>query len=222
MTTIQSNIASQELMTAMNPAKSVAGQAKETQDRFMTLLVTQMKNQDPLNPLDNAQVTSQLAQLSTVTGIEKLNTTLEAMMTSFQSNQALQAASMIGHGVLTPGSSLALDDGKALLGFEMANPADQVQITIRDAGGKVVRTLDVGAREAGVHPLAWDGTTDAGGAAPDGSYQFSVQATRAGVQAAETSLAFGVVSSVTTGGNGVQLNVPSLGTVAFADVRQIL
>jgi len=82
---------------------STTGTAQGTEDRFLKLLVTQMKNQDPLNPLDNAQVTSQMAQLSTVTGIEKLNAALTTMSQSFASSQSLQAANMIGHGVLVPG-----------------------------------------------------------------------------------------------------------------------
>src|SRR3990172_3775053 len=80
--------------------------AAETQDRFLKLLVTQMKNQDPLNPMDNAQVTSQMAQLSTVTGIDQLNVTLQALSDSMVPNQTLQAATMIGHGVLVPGEGI--------------------------------------------------------------------------------------------------------------------
>ena len=105
MTTVNSNatVLPQALLDQMNGSSAAKkSTAEEAQDRFLTLLVTQMKNQDPLNPLDNAQVTSQLAQLSTVTGIDKLNGTLESMMGSYQSNQALQAANMIGHGVLAP------------------------------------------------------------------------------------------------------------------------
>lgn len=222
MTTIQDSVASPGLLAAMNPAKSAATQTQETQDRFMTLLVTQMKNQDPLNPLDNAAVTSQLAQLSTVTGIDKLNTTLEALMTSFQSNQSLQAAGMIGRGVLIPGTSLGLNEGKALFGVEMKEAADNLTVTIRDAAGKAVRTMDLGAQDAGIRTLAWDGQTDAGAAAPDGAYRFDVSATRGGQKAAGEGLAFGMVGSVTTSPTGVQLNIPALGSVGLTDVRQIL
>jgi flagellar basal-body rod modification protein FlgD len=222
MTTIQNNVASPELLSSMNPGKTAANQTKETQDRFMTLLVTQMKNQDPLNPLDNAAVTSQLAQLSTVTGIDKLNTTLEALMTSFQSNQSLQAAGMIGRGVLTPGSSLQLAEGKALFGVEMTEPADKVTVTIRDAAGKAVRTMDVGAQDVGIKTLGWDGQTDAGSAAADGDYRFEVTATRGSQSAGSNALEFGMVGSVTTGATGVQLNISGVGSVALADVRQIL
>src|SRR3954466_4446382 len=108
MTTIQNNVMPPSVLAAMNPSAAATDKstAVAAQDRFMTLLVTQMKNQDPLNPLDNAQVTSQLAQLSTVTGVDKLNATLESMMSSFQSSQSLQAANMIGHGVLVPGTDV--------------------------------------------------------------------------------------------------------------------
>src|SRR4051812_48267458 len=98
------------LMDTMNTKKAATKKSavEETQDRFMTLLVTQMKNQDPMNPLDNAQVTSQFAQLSTVTGIDKLNDSLANMMGSYQNSQTLQAASMIGHGILAPGFGIDL------------------------------------------------------------------------------------------------------------------
>ena len=198
--------------------------AAEAQDRFMTLLVSQMKNQDPLNPLDNAQVTSQLAQLSTVTGIDKLNTTLEALMGSFQAGQSLQAAGMIGRGVLVPGDALRLADAKASFGVELAEPADSVGVTIRDAAGKAVRTLALGAHEAGVLPLAWDGRTDGGGVAADGRYRIEVAAERGGQKSSAGGLAYAEVRSVSAsaGGQGARLNLDLGREVALADVRQIL
>ncbi len=220
---IQDNTVSPSLLAAMNPAKETAKSgAAAAQDRFMTLLVTQMKNQDPLNPMDNAQVTSQLAQLSTVTGIDKMNTTLESLMGSFQSNQSLQAANMIGHGVLAPGASVVLADGKGMLGVELAEPADKVQVTIRDAAGKLVHAIDMGSMKAGMQQLQWDGATDSGGVAASGQYTFEVTATRAGEKVDATKLAFGIVDSVSMGAQGVKLNIPSLGAVNFTDVRQIL
>ena len=220
---IQDNVVSPSLLAAMNPIKETAKSgAAAAQDRFMTLLVTQMKNQDPLNPMDNAQVTSQLAQLSTVTGIDKMNTTLESLISSFQSNQSLQAANMIGHGALVPGASVALADGKGVLGVELAEPADKVQVTIRDMAGKLVYTIDIGSMKAGMQQLQWDGATDNGGAAANGQYVFEVTAMRAGEKVDVTKLAFGKVDSVSTGAQGVKLNLPGLGAVNFTDVRQIL
>src|SRR5687767_7932008 len=101
---------------ATNTAKSAAD---DIQDRFLKLLVTQMKNQDPLNPLDNAQVTTQLAQISTVNGVERLNSAIRAISDSFAAGQSLQAAGMIGREVLVPGSTLQLAGGAARFGVEL-------------------------------------------------------------------------------------------------------
>lgn len=222
MTTVQSNNkVTDDLMAAMNPAKKKTSTTQEAQDRFMTLLVTQMKNQDPLNPLDNAQVTSQLAQLSTVNGIEKLNTTMEALMGSYQASQSVAAANMIGHGVFVPGSNVALQDKKALLGLELTEPADKVVITISDASGKAIHSMDLGAMKAGVHPLAWDGKTEKGDA-PNGEYTFKVTAMRGDAKVEATNLSFGVVNSVTTNTQGVKLTLPGMGDYTMSDVKQIL
>ncbi len=217
------NVASNELLSAMNLKASSASGADAAQDRFMTLLVTQMKNQDPLNPLDNAQVTSQLAQLSTVTGIDKLNNTMQAMMASTQAAQSLQAANMIGHGVLVPDTSLSLAGGKAAFGAELSGPADAVQVTIADGAGNPVRVLDLGARAEGTAALAWDGKTASGATAPDGQYQIQVTATRGGQKVTAHALGFGEVISVSTGSGGAKLNLSGhAGPVAMSDVRQIL
>lgn len=224
MTTVQNNnTVSNDLLAAMNPAtKSTQSTADAAQDRFMTLLVTQMKNQDPLNPLDNAQVTSQLAQLSTVTGIDKLNTTLTSLMGSYQSAESLQAAGMIGHSVLVPGNGMTLTDGQALLGVDLAGPADSVKVSVFDSTGKQVHSIDLGKQDAGVQPFKWDGTTDSGVAAADGKYTFKVVATSEGQSVDATALSFGQVGSVSTGATGVKLNVLDIGAVSMADVRQVL
>jgi flagellar basal-body rod modification protein FlgD len=225
MTTISGNAAPSALMTAMNPAKPGAVEAEGSlaaQDRFMKLLITQMKNQDPLNPLDNAQVTSQLAQLSTVSGIDKLNATMNALMGSFQANQSLQAAGMIGHAVLVPGNSVALVESKALLGVEVTEPADTLELTIRDGNGKAIRKMDLGAQQPGVYPLHWDGKTDSGATAADGKYTFEVAATRGSEKSKAAPLSFGEVTSVTTGAQGVKLDLRNFGAASLADIRQIL
>lgn len=224
MSTVQSATGpSADVLAAMNPGKKEAkSTAAAAEDKFLTLLVTQMRNQDPLNPLDNAQVTSQLAQLSTVTGIDKVNATLEALQGSMQSNQSLQAASMIGRGVLAPGSTLHLSEGKAFLGVELAESADSVQVTIRDSSGNPVRSIDLGGNDAGMLPLQWDGKTDSGADAASGKYTFDITARRAGKAVEATALAFGDVASVASGAQGVKLNVLGIGEVKLADIRQIL
>ena len=222
MTTVQTNNkAIDDLMATMNPSRKAKSTTQDAQDRFMTLLVTQMRNQDPLNPLDNAQVTSQLAQLSTVNGIEKLNATMESLMASYQASQTVQATNMIGRGVFVPGSDLALEDGKALFGFELPEPADKVVVTISDATGKVVHSMDLGEMKAGVHPLAWDGKTDKE-TLEDGEYTFKVKATRGDEKVEAVNLSFGVVNSVTTNTQGVKLTLPGIGDFSMSDVKQIL
>ncbi|MDF3036808.1 MAG: flgD [Paucimonas sp.] len=225
MTTVQNSPISDSLLATMNPSKnSSKSTAADAQDRFMTLLVTQMKNQDPLNPLDNAQVTSQLAQLSTVTGIDKLNGTLESLMGSYQQSQSLQAASMIGHGVLVPGSSLELlPETGAYLGVDLGQSVDSLQLTIKDATGRVVDTVDTGSHDLGVSVLHWDGVDSTGAVLPPGQYKFEMTAMQGGQKVTTVApLSFGSVSSVSTGAQGVKLNVPGIGTVDMNEVRQIL
>lgn len=228
MTTINDNTVSPALLNSMNTSKAAATSATgadsvgATQDRFMKLLITQMKNQDPLNPLDNAQVTSQLAQLSTVTGIDKLNATMGTLKDSYQSSQALQATGLIGHGVLVPGSTTKLADGKAVLGMDLPGAADAVSVTIRDSAGNVVQKLDLGAQEAGTLPLGWDGKTDKGAAAANGQYSFEVSASSAGSKLKVTTLSYDQVGSVSTGAAGTRLNLTGGGSAALADVREII
>jgi len=193
-----------------------------TEDRFLKLLVAQMRNQDPLNPLDNAQVTSQMAQLSTVTGINKLAELVQSLSASFGQTQSLQAAGMIGRGVLTEGSSVVLNNGAALGGFQLAGPADQVLITVRDAAGNAIHSTNLGAQNAGVSVFQWDGVRDDGSAAPNGNYRFEVQARQNGQPVEATRLTHGTVASVSLGGTDVQLNLLSLGAVNLAQVKQIM
>ena len=225
MTTVQNSASIASLQAAMNGTSSTTAAAKdavsETEDRFMKLLVAQMKNQDPLNPLDNAQVTSQLAQLSTVSGINKLNATLEAFQESQIANQSFQAANMIGHGVFVAGSNVSLSSSQAILGAELSGVADSVKVTIRDSAGKTVHTMDLGVQQAGILSLAWDGKTEKGETAPDGQYSFEVTASSGGQKVNATALAFGQVVSVTTGSSGVRLNVPNIGAVSMSDIHQI-
>jgi flagellar basal-body rod modification protein FlgD len=209
--------------TALTPQQSAAKSVTtDSEDRFLKLLVTQLKNQDPLNPMDNAQLTSQMAQISTVNGIEKLNATLQSMATSFNAGQSLQATAMIGHGVFVPGSTLQLDNGAAPFGVELAQAADSVQLSIRDGSGQVVHKVDLGAQPAGVLGFEWDGATDSGASAAAGSYTFSVDATQGGKKIDAAALALGTVSGVTQGTNGIALKVNGVGSVALTDVKQVM
>jgi flagellar basal-body rod modification protein FlgD len=200
----------------------MASQAADTQDRFLKLLVTQMKNQDPLNPLDNAQVTSQMAQLSTVSGIDKLNATVQALSDSMTAAQSLQAAAMIGHAALVPGKQINMAGGKSDAAVELTQPADKLTVTITDSKGNVVRTLQLGAQDSGIIGFQWDGKDDTGAAVADGTYKFSASAELDGKKSTPTTLSYGLVESVSLTSGGPKLNMGSLGEVGLDAVRQIL
>jgi flagellar basal-body rod modification protein FlgD len=222
-----------DLMATMNASTTTATDsvAADT-DKFMTLLVTQLQNQDPLNPMDNSEMTSQLAQLQTVTGVNKLNETLESLKASYQSSESIQATNLIGHGVLTEGNSVTLSSSQGVLGVELGTAADSVKIVITDSSGNEVQTIDLGAQEAGVVPVAWNGVPDAtkldndGNAVTvaDGDYKFTVVATQGGQALSDAKgLAFSAVASVTTNStDGVKLNLTSNSSVTLADVKQVL
>jgi flagellar basal-body rod modification protein FlgD len=211
------------VLAALNVNRDQAAEAKGgLENRFLTLLVTQLRNQDPLNPMDNAQMTTQLAQISTVDGIERLNATLQALMESSNDSEAVQAADLVGRGVLVPGSGLRMVEGKAVGGVELAEPADQVKVTVLDANGLALRTLNLGPQDAGTVSFRWDGKTDSGTQAVDGAYRIAVEALRGDAKVSATALELGVVSSVTRTSQGASLNLGTLGAFKLADIRQII
>lgn len=194
-----------------------------TQDRFLKLLVAQMNNQDPLNPLDNTEVTSQMAQLSTVSGINKLTDLMSDFTGSFAQSQSLQAATMIGRGVFVPGQEMVLSGGSALAAVDLPQSVESVNVFVKDASGQVIHSATLGAQPQGMLTLQWDGVTDQGTVAPSGTYKFEVQATSGGKQVSDLKpLAFGYVNSVTLGSAGVTLNLNGIGGVAMSEVQQIL
>jgi flagellar basal-body rod modification protein FlgD len=227
-------LAPPDLLASVNTKPAAAeGSVEADTNKFLTLLVTQLKNQDPMNPLDNAQITSQLAQLSTVTGVNKLNTTLESLKSSYQSSEAVQAANMIGHGVLVDGNFINLQGGKSILGVELESAADSVQVIITDPKtGKDVQAIDLGASPAGIVPVLWDGVVDPKNVGADGKpivlkdgkYTFRVVAMKSGEELKDAKpLSFDSVASVSTNAkDGVKLNLPNKGIVTMADIKQIL
>ena len=221
----QSNSVDFAAINAANKAASTVtttSAAQEQENRFLKLLTTQLKNQDPLNPMDNAQMTSQMAQMSTVSGIEKLNATLNSLVQSLGSSQAMQAAEMIGKSVLVSGTQLSLANGQAFGGVNLSSAADQVKLTIMDSTGKVIQSEYLGAHAAGSFSFAWDGKDDAGNAMTAGTYKFSVEATQGGNKVVAGPLQIGTVNALVRSTNGFLLDLGALGTVDFKNVQQIL
>jgi len=194
----------------------------DSQGRFLTLLTAQLKNQDPMNPLDNAQVTSQLAQISTVDGIERLNTMLGQIMQGQQSAETLQAASLVGRGVLIPGKALTLGEAGGLGGFSLDVPADKVTMRIQDANNLEVASVDLGSFASGTHNFQWDGTTADGSRAANGKYTVTIEAMTGDEPVAAEVLQFGAVTSVVRGTKSTDLQLGDLGIFKMSEVRQIV
>ncbi|SFQ97498.1 MULTISPECIES: flagellar hook assembly protein FlgD [unclassified Enterobacter] len=210
--------------TSATSGNPLAGSsANDLQGSFLTLLVAQLKNQDPTNPMQNNELTTQLAQISTVSGIEKLNTTLGSISGQIDNSQSLQASSLIGHGVMIPGTTvLSGKETTTPFGVELQQAADKVTATITDKTGAVVRTIDIGELKAGVHTFSWDGTLADGTSAPDGSYNVAISASSGTTQLVAQPLQFALVQGVTRGSSGNLLDLGTYGTTTLDEVRQII
>ncbi len=193
--------------------------ATETSDRFLKLLVAQMKNQDPLSPMDNAQVTSQMAQINAVTGIEKLNTTVESLTTQMLQSQTLQGASLVGKAVLVEGNKLTLDaNGKTSGSLDLSGAADSVKVEVLSSAGKVVDTIDLGAQGSGQHAFTW---TAPSSLSQSTGLTFRVAATKGSANVTATPLMRDEVRSISTSGNTINLSLASGSTVAYGKVKAI-
>lgn len=224
MTTVN-NVGNGAGMAAYQQNRDLMG---DTQDRFLTLLVTQLQNQDPLNPMDNAQVTSQMAQLSTVNGINQLNNTLLALSGQMDVSQSMQAAGLIGKGVLVPGNkvSLGVNDDVATatpFGVDIISPAAKVVVSIMGSDGQLVRKIDLGSKEAGVYSVEWDGLGEGGTKLAEGKYTVEVAALDGnGQPVAAEALTHGTVSSVAYTSGGLRIDMGLAGSYSLLDIRKIM
>ena len=198
---------------------SSTGKAGDTSatDRFLKLLITQMQNQDPLNPMDNAQVTSQMAQISTVSGIQDLNTTVAGLNGQFTQLQALQGASLVGHAVTLEGNRLDVTPGSGVGvgGFEITSAADNVKVEISNGAGRVVETVDMGAQPKGMNGFSWDGAQEGT------AYTFKVTATASGTALPATALMRDHVQAVSLVNNTLTLQTASSGPIEYSKVRAV-
>jgi flagellar basal-body rod modification protein FlgD len=210
--------------TATNPNTGKAGSAMG-QDAFLKLLITQLKNQSPLNPQDNTAFVAQLAQFSSLEGIQNLNTTVTALSNSMQSSQALQASSLVGRTVEVPTASGTLATGGVVQGtMALEDSTANLVMNIYDKNDKLVLSKNLGNQKAGDLPFAWDGTVDDKGTkVAAGTYRFEVLA-KDGKESTKVQTYIGAnVNSVTIGANqAVMLNVDGIGQVALTDVKNIL
>jgi flagellar basal-body rod modification protein FlgD len=217
ITTPTSAVAAAKNFTALNAPATTATPATDagSADRFLKLLVTQMQNQDPLNPMDNAQVTSQIAQINTVSGIDKLNTTVTGLNSQFLRLQALSGASLVGHSITLQGNKLQVQGAVGNGGFDLSGTADNVKVDILSPAGQVVQTLNLGAEMSGRHEFTWPAT-----GVPDGApYQFRVTATNGAAAVPSTPLMRDWVTAVSADGTSLTIETLNNGTVAYTDVK---
>jgi len=216
-TTTSATSSSSDIASLLNGSSNTPQTAAESQDRFLKLLVTQMQNQDPLNPMDNSQMTSQIAQINTVSGIQQLNTTMTSLSSQFVQMQALQGAALVGRVVTLQGNQMAMgSDGKGYGGVDLAGAADSVKVDVLNGAGRVVDTIDLGAQGSGRHDFTWtppSGVTDTAG------LTFKVTATSGTSAVTATPLMHDTVSAVNTSGSTLTLELANSGETPYTSIK---
>lgn len=193
------------------------------QEQFLELMVAQLKNQDPMKPMQNGEFLGQLAQFGTVNGIQQLQQSFAGLSASLQSNQALMASSLVGRSVLVPSAQAALGDSGAISGVvDFPVSTANASVGIYTEAGQLVRRIDLGAQPTGQARFTWDGASDGGQALPPGQYRIRAESVDGGVTTARDTLVSAKVDSVSLGGTqGLMLNLAGIGAVPLAQIRQI-
>ncbi len=222
MAAVQSTSTASDIYSKLNSAGKTKTTSEAMQDRFLTLLVKQMQTQDPLNPMDNAQFTSQMAQINTVTGLEKLNVSMAAMTEAYNAQQTMQAASMIGRTVLGKGSNLSLNSGAAYGAVDVPASATKLGVSIYDSKGVLVREMSYGTQPAGVMNVLWDGKDTNGQAVADGEYRFIAHAVVDTKETSLSTLSFSRVNSVLVTSDGVKVSLANGQLSGLSDIKQIM
>ena len=220
---LPSGIVSYEDYIAKNKVKPTS--TTMDQGAFLTLFTTQLKNQNPLDPVKNEAFVAQLAQFSQLEATTSMKTSMETMVQSMQGDKMLAGAAMIGRKVAVPNAPAMLLDGQPVqASVDLPNGADGVQMQILDSRGQVVRKLVYPAQTPGSMKLAWDGLSDSGASMPDGAYTMQVLASSLGKAVQPTVNMFSTVRSVSSAGTGDNtwlLEVDGGKSVSLANVKQI-
>jgi len=217
-TTTPTTAASTIAASTAAASSSTTATNTSSQANFLKLLVAQLNNQDPMNPMDNAQMTSQLAQINTVTGIQQVNDTLKSMATQFTSMQVLQGSSMVGHKVLVASNTLSINANVASGAIDLSGNADSVKVDIMSAGGQVLQSVDLGAQTAGRVSF----NLDASAYSASAPVSYKVTATQAGQAVTSTSLAQDTVVSVGSDNGAMTVQLQGRAAVAYDSVKAIL
>jgi flagellar basal-body rod modification protein FlgD len=193
-------------------------------EQFLKIMTTQLKSQDPLEPMDNGDFLGQIAQFGTVTGIENLNESFNGFSNSITSGQALQAGSLVGREVLAPVRSSYLETGSSIKGrVNLPTSTSALEITVTDDRGQLVRTMQLGAQPSGPVEFTWDGINNDGDYAQAGTYSITVTSGRGYTSETLQTNLYNKVHSVTMGGgiDGLSLNLAGSGQLPFSSITAI-
>ncbi len=191
---------------------------------FLTLMTTQLKNQDPMKPLEGTEFVAQLAQFGAVSGIQGMQASIESLSNSLRSTQVLNGTTLVGHDVLAAADSFTLTQGVDVSGeIDVPYGTSSLQIRITDSTGALVREINVVPKD-GVNEFSWDGTYANGAAAPSGNYDIEAIATVGSERGSLEVLMSGRVSSVTidSTGTGLTLNTGALGPLSMNNIRRVM
>lgn len=191
-------------------------------NEFLNLLVAQLNNQNPLEPQGNGEFIAQLAQFSSLEGIQQLNSSVSSMMSSFQSSQALQASSLVGRKVIVPSEKAVVDTSESFKASTVLPvSSSNVYVNVYNNAGALVTRLNLGEQAAGSVSFIWDGKDASGNLMPPGTYKFEAQATYGTETKGLYTMLPANVDSVTLGGNELMLNLAGLGSVPLSQVQVI-
>lgn len=195
------------------------------QEDFLALMISQLQNQDPFQPMENGEFLGQMAQFSTVSGIGEMSASLNQLAESLYANQALQASSMIGKSVLTEGGVANLAaDGTVQGAVDVPYASGDVFVRITAANGQLVREIPLGARNAGLANFEWDGIAADGTRAPAGQYLISAGARESGNEAAMATLVTAKVASVSlsAGGANTRITTETGAELSLSEIRAVM
>jgi len=214
---------------AQTQAAMAAAQQKKSAnslgiDEFLTLMTTQLKNQDPMKPLEGTEFVAQLAQFGAVSGIQSMQSSIESLASSLRSTQVLNGTTLVGHDVLVQADNFSFTQGVGVAGeIDVPAGASSLHIRITDSTGALVREIDA-VPQSGVNTFSWDGTRADGTPADSGDYDIEAIATVGGANESLEVLMAGKVSSVTidSTGTNLTLNTSALGSISMNNVRRVM
>lgn len=210
---------------ALQAEEAEKGKNKVDQNEFLELMITQLKNQNPLDPADSTEFLSQLAQITTATGIEDLKSSFDQFSAILQSSQALEASTLVGRSVMVEGNVFTIGNTNNTTGVvALEGSSDQVTVSITDASGQLIRDINLGQQEGGFVNFTWNGLDNEGNQVKDGTYIFSATAMFGQDPVAQATTIVGNVESVTLtqASEGPLLNLENLGSINLNEVIKIM